>query len=153
MCLRCNGLTEEEILASRLQLIQTYGWSITYVAADEDEAAFAYTIGLTRFHGHPELLVSGLDQPSSGGLLNELGGQVRSGVRFEHGDLIQEGQHRFQFVQVEDPRELIDAQETYASRAGLVPGLQVIYSDPRGHWPWECGGILSQPLFGTPPHR
>jgi hypothetical protein len=151
MCMHCDGWTDEEIRAKRLRDIETHGWSITYVEADEEEVAFAYTVGLTRYHGHPELLVSGLDQRRTTEILNSFGAEVRRGSRFAQGDLVQgHGEKRFQFVWVEDRSELVDAQETYASDAGLVPALQIIYSDGNGHWPWECGGTLSQPLFGTP---
>jgi Domain of unknown function (DUF4262) len=151
MCLQCNGWTDEEIRAKRFRDIETHGWSITYVEADQSNAAFAYTIGLTRFHGHPELLVSGLDQNLTVDMLNSIGHEVRRGTRFTAGDLVLgQGDNRYQFAWVDDRSELVDAQQTYASEAGFVPALQIIYSDERGHWPWECGGTLSQPLFGTP---
>jgi hypothetical protein len=151
MCLHCNGWTDDEIRAKRLRDIETHGWSITYVEADDDEVAFAYTIGLTRYHGHPELLVSGLDPDLTVELLNGFGIEVRRGIRFSPGDLVQgQGLHRYQLAWIDDRSELVDAQQTYASEAGLVPGLQIIYSDRNGHWPWECGGTLAQPLFGTP---
>jgi hypothetical protein len=151
MCTHCGGWTEEEIRTMRLRDIEIHGWSITYVEADEDEAAFAYTVGLTRYHGHPELLVSGLDQLMTAEILNSFGSEVRRGNRFTGGDLVHgHGDHRYQFAWVEDRNDLVDAQDTYASEAGLVPALQIIYSDRSGHWPWECGGTLSQPLFGAP---
>jgi Domain of unknown function (DUF4262) len=154
MCMHCDGWTDEEIRAKRLHDIESHGWSITYVEADDEEVAFAYTIGLTRYHGHPELLVSGLDQSKTVTMLNSFGDEVRRGTRYSPGDLVNgHGRVRFQFAVVDDPRELVDAQETYASAVGLVPGLQIIYSDGNGHWPWECGGTLSQPLFGTPQHQ
>lgn len=141
------GWTDEEIRATRLRNIEAHGWSITYVEAD-DEVAFAYTIGLTRYHGHPELLVSGLDQNKTFEMLNGFGDEVRRRTRYSQGDLVNgHGKGRFQLTVVDDPRELVDAQQTYASEVvGLVPGLQIIYSDGNGHWPWESGGTLSQPF-------
>jgi hypothetical protein len=157
MCMRCNGWNEQEIHEWYLQKIKTYGWVITYVGADEQAASFAYTIGLTRFHGHPELMVSGLDQEAAQSLLNRLGGEVGSGAWFTPGQVIrQTGKHRCQFVALADPSRLVEAQEMYASEAGLVPGLQVVYTDHYGRWPWDPrwpDGQLAQPLFGMPAHR
>jgi hypothetical protein len=155
MCLKCQGWTDEEIRQERLRKIERHGWSVTAVTGDGTTTAFAYTVGLTRFHGHPELLVAGLPPDTAGQLLNGLATQIRTGKRYAAGNvLVKSNGHRWQFIPVDDPTQLVDAQETYASEAGLVPGLQVIWSDHDGHWPWQPGwthGVGSQPLYGRPP--
>jgi hypothetical protein len=157
MCMKCNGWSDQEIREWYLEKIKIYGWVITFVGADEHEASFAYTIGLTRFHGHPELMVSGLDQADSQAALNQLGAEVGSGAWFTPGQVIrQSGRHRYQFVDLNDPGVLVEAQQMYASEAGLVPGLQIVYTDHYGRWPWDPrwpSGALNQPLFGVPAHR
>jgi len=158
MCMRCNGMSEETVMESYRQTIQTHGWVVIAVQGDGDEAAFAYTLGLTRFHGHPEMLVSGLDQSVAGVLLNDFGAEVRLGIDFVAG---QRGfgldQRRLQLVQVDEPAVLVEAQKLYASEAGLVPALQVVYTDAMGRWPWELSGRggprPAQSLFGRPIHR
>ena len=155
MCLKCQGWTDDEIRQDRLRTIERHGWSVTSVSGDGTTAAFAYTIGLTRFHGHPELLTAGLPHSTAAQLLNGLAEQIRGGKRYAAGNvLIKPNGHRWQFIPVDDPTQLVDAQETYASEAGLVPGLQVIWSDHDGHWPWQPGwthGLARQPLYGRPP--
>ncbi|HST81600.1 MAG TPA: DUF4262 domain-containing protein [Kineosporiaceae bacterium] len=157
MCLTCAGWTREEMQALQRDHIERFGWSIIVVEGNRVQAPFAYTIGLTRFHGHPELLVTGLDAGSTGAMLNPLSIQVKSGHRFCAGDVAKRDDGRLvQFVRVNNPRRLLHAQDMYASQAGLVPALQVVYSTPEGRWPWQRGwpgGRRTQPLFGKPVHR
>jgi hypothetical protein len=154
MYLKCQGWTDEEIRQSRLETIERHGWAITAVAGDGTTVTWAYTIGLTRYHGHPELLVAGLSSTTAGQFLNAFAERVRDGARYAAGNiLIKSNGHRWQFVPVDDPAQLTDAQETYHSEAGMVPGLQVIWSDHDGRWPWHpdwTHGQGSQPLFGRP---
>jgi hypothetical protein len=157
MCLKCQGWTDEEIWQKRLQTIERHGWAVTAVTGDGTSVTFAYTIGLTRYHGHPELLVTGMPQATAGKFLNSLAEQVRAGTRYAAGNILTKANgRRWQFVPVDDPSQLVDAQETYQSEAGPVPGLQVIWSDPEGHWPWAPGwngGGGIQPLYGRPPRE
>ena len=156
MCMKCNGWSDEEIHDWYLKRIRDHGWVVIFVAAEGTEAAFAYTIGLTRFHGHPEMLVSGMGRSASAVVLNQFGASVGSGAWFSPGQVVRQGTHRMQFVPVDDPTQLVEAQEMYASEAGLVPALQVVYTDHQGHWPWDKGwrdGQRAQPIFGTPAHR
>lgn len=157
MCAICQGQTPEEFRAVQREHINQFGWSIMAVEGDQVQAPFAYTVGLTRFHGHPELLVSGLDEFSSGPLLNALGEEVRAGRRHEAGQLVGLDDGRLlQFVRVNNPRRLLHAQDIYASEAGLVPALQVVHSTVEGLWPWQRGwpgGRGRQPLYGRPRHR
>ena len=154
MCLKCQGWTDEQIRQERVKTIERHGWSVTTVTGDGTTAAFAYTIGLTRYHGHPELLVSGLPPTVAGQFLNGFGEQVRTGARYAGGNILTKANgHRWQFVPVDDPSLLVNAQETYQSEAGPVPGLQVVWSDHEGHWPWHpqwIEGDGTQPLFGQP---
>ncbi|GAB3264899.1 DUF4262 domain-containing protein [Kineosporia babensis] len=155
MCLRCAGWSDAELLAKSRHDIEVHGWGFVHVEGGES-AAFTYTVGLTRFHGHPELLVSGLEAEPAAGLLDDLAEDVQGGLRLAEGDRLGEEccpAHQLQLVEVEDPRRLAQAQQIYASSAGLVPALQVVYTDDRGRWPWEpawAAGHWCQPVFGRP---
>lgn len=159
MCLECQGWTNEEVLDLYRQKINQHGWALVSIQARGREAGFTYTIGLTRFHGHPELLVAGMPPQPAAELLNGLAAEVRSGQRLVAGDLLAPGgEHRWQLVRVSDPSRLVNAQAIYAGPAGLVPALQVIWSDHDGRWPWQPGRPgrparrNDQPLFGRPLH-
>lgn len=155
MCLRCQGYSEAEVLDHYRALIREHGWAVVQVTG---LVGFAYTVGLTRYHGHPELLVSGMTAEHAPGYLEEFGARVTAGQRFAAGSLhAGPGRHRSQFLAVTDPAELVIAQAIYA-RGFPVPALQVVFSDHEGGWPWEegwvgCAGEAVQPLFGAPLHR
>ncbi len=158
MCLRCEGWSDEEVLAQSRRDIEVHGWGFVHVEGGGG-AAFTYTVGLTRFHGHPELLVTGLEADQAAVLLGDLADDVRAGMRLSDGDVLSEEcchTHLLQLVRIEDPRRLAQAQQIYASSAGLVPALQVVYTDDQGHWPWDHTwplGYWCQPVFGRPARR
>jgi len=156
MCWKCAGWSDVDILDRCRRDIAAYGWGYVHVEDGVGDACLTYTVGMTRFHGHAELAVTGLDLDQATNLLGELADEIRSGVTLSAGDILIEqccAAHRLQLVRVDDPSRLGQAQEVYASSAGLVPALQVVYTDQQGHWPWEpgwAGGPWSQPLLGRP---
>ena len=157
MCVQCERRSVELVVADYRQAVRVRGWAMASVRATPSRAGFSYTVGLTRHHGHPELLASGLTPPEAGGLLTELARRVRAGARFSPGDVLTPaGSHRLQLVGVADPAQLTHAQAIYAGPAGPVPALQVVWSDHDGHWPWQPGWpgrAGDQPLFGLPIHH
>ncbi|WP_345214515.1 DUF4262 domain-containing protein [Georgenia halophila] len=130
----------EEIEVRQRALIEEHGWMVQTVEPEPDTVPFAYTVGLTRYHDHPELLVSGLPAEVAGPVLNQMGRQVREGERFTAGDvLVKDGTELFfVLLPVEDPYEMVTAQEIYNDDgARPVPGLQMVWSDAYGRLPWE----------------
>ncbi len=61
MCAMCDGQSVEEFVAGVAADIERIGWSVIAVDSERGRPGYAYTVGLTRYHGHPELIVSGLD--------------------------------------------------------------------------------------------
>ncbi|HSV68192.1 MAG TPA: DUF4262 domain-containing protein [Mycobacteriales bacterium] len=136
-------------------LIAEHGWAVQGVIGDHEHPSVSYTVGLTRYHGHPELVVVGLG--NGGGLLNLLGERVKAGERLRAGQVIQfeRATQRVCFVTVENPEPLIYANELYQWADGPpVPALQVVWADPAGWFPWEEEYAVSprtQPLLGPLP--
>lgn len=157
MCAGCLGRGMGGRFQRYLHRIATIGWAVAHVEADAEGAGFSHTVGLTRFHGHPELLVSGLAPEDAERLLAELAVAVRDGSWLTAGARFDaDSGHRIQLADVANPRRLEDAQAVYGGEAGLVPGLQIIWSDQSGHWPWDPawpGTRYDQPLFGLPLHH
>lgn len=155
MCLMCQGWTREQVRELYVEQIAEHGWTTVSVEGGRDRPPMTYTVGLTRFHDHPELVVSGLVPEDASPRLGELAAHVRDGHRYAAGDVITSfGPHRFRLLRVNDPRRLVFAQEIYGmGGARVVPGLQVVWSDHAGRWPWdptwEHGGAQQQ-LFGRP---
>lgn len=93
-CRTC-GLDDEELakalagvrmLDAKLRVlsdIRDFGWHVVLVWATDDRPAFAYTVGLLHTYGHPELIVSGLQDDLLGDLLNRLGFDVAQGRRLD----------------------------------------------------------------------
>jgi len=154
MCEECKEQEVETVLAGYRRAVWERGWALASVAGTAQWVGFSYTIGMTRHHGHPELLASGLVPAEAMGLLTDLAEEVRAGHRFAAGEVLSpDGAHRLQLVRVADPGRLAHAQAIYAGPAGPVPALQVVWSDQAGRWPWQPGWpgrVSDQPLFGLP---
>jgi hypothetical protein len=157
MCGQCEGQGAPTVLTGIRQRIWTHGWALASHPTTGRRVGFSYTIGLTRHHGHPELLVSGLVPEEAAGLLGDLAAAVRSGHRYCPGDVLSpDGAHRLQLVRVTDPARLAHAQAVYATPTTPVTAMQVVWSDHDGHWPWQPGWpgrVGDQPLFGLPLHH
>lgn len=141
-------------------VIRRYGWEITYIYADSEGPAYAYTSGLTGF-GHPELIVTGVGRETARFLLNTLGERVRMGQHLRAGELLDFDSwvHQVQLIEV-DPfaseEYLLTANYLYRSPDGPpLPALQAVYDDHEGWLPWERGYHLSpeaQPVLGPLPN-
>lgn len=146
--------------------VRKYGWYIAYIAGaecgcpecegDDSKTAvpFAYTIGLFGL-AHPELLVFGLDQATTGNLLNGLGDEVRRGRPLVAGQLLkfEEWSHRIVPEVVPNPGEIVFEANHFYQRPGeySVPVLQLSYDDAAGRFPWDEGfdEVARQPRPGT----
>lgn len=157
MCRMCDdGWPLDTVLRIYRKHIHHQGWAVVHVPATAHQAPLSYTIGLTRLHGHPEVLVSGQPPEAATLLLNVVATAVRRGVRLRPGVVVPaDDGAQVQFAQVDDPGRLQHAQEVYAGLLGPVPALQAIWTDYDGHWPWSPGWpgtAADQPLFGLPVH-
>lgn len=121
--------------------VAEYGWSVMKVSNDRGPD-FAYSIGMYRTFGHPELLMFGLEIDTMHQLLNDAGEAVRSGARFQNGretDVLLDGYSViFRTVpEFQYPGHLGWATEYYGGEA--FPALQIVYPDRTGAWPWQDG--------------
>ena len=155
MCAMCDGQAVEEFVAGVAADIERIGWSVIAVEGERGWPGYAYTVGLTRYHGHPELIVSGLDADTALLALDDVGARVRDGGRVVAGE-------RFVppdgpgveclVLPVIDPSRLVLAQSVYGAFFP-VTALQIVWSDEGGRWPWQmCDHHRrGQEVFGPPP--
>ncbi len=143
---------EEWRARSHLDRIEEVGWAVCTEPGDGFEPPYAYTVGLTRYHGHPEVIVSGVDACGGMEYLDGIGARVRAGEQFRWGDTVTLGQGHGVLLPVDQPERLTQAQATYAPPQGPpVPALQLVVSDDAGRMPWEQGWRgWPQVLYGTP---
>ena len=149
MCWQCdnpNG-TIEEYFDELRATIRTQGWVVQYV--ESDRTPYAYTIGLHDL-GLPELLVTGVSPQRATRLLNKLARDTLRGTTLEPGQQISVPTGPLvEIVEVNHP----DAHLNFAVAFGGpdVRGMQLVWADGRGRWPWApgfCDGRTRQPVLG-----
>ena len=152
MCAMCDGQSADEFMAGVIADIDSAGWAVISVEDERGEHVCSYTVGLTRFYGHPELIVSGRDFPTAFHVLDTLAAGVRDGQPLAAGQLLRPGGVESLLVPVADPSRLALAQAVYGAFIP-VAALQVVWADEGGRWPWQmCEHHRSgQELYGPPP--
>ncbi len=90
---------------------------------------------------HPELLIFGVPQETTGGILNDIGEQVRAGHDLLSGELItfENWPHRVIPEEVPNPGEIVFSANRFYQRPAefSVPVLHLSYDDKAGQFPWE----------------
>lgn len=157
MCAMCEGQTAEDFVADVVADIDRAGWAVVAVEDERGDHVYTYTVGLTRCHGHPELLAGGRDFDVAHHVLDDLAALVVDGRRLEPGELLDRGElgRACLMVRVTSPSRLPIAQAVYGAEGmGPVPALQVVWEDADGRWPWEPGPLSEQQVYGKPsPNR
>lgn len=139
MCAMCGGQSIGDFVADVVDDIRCVGWAVIAVEDEQGRHVRTYTAGLTRYHGHPELILSGSDFATAHHVLDTLAGAVRDGRPIGAGQVLGPAEvgRECLVVRVDDPSRLVLAQALYATGRGPVPALQVVWSDEAGRWPWE----------------
>ena len=139
--------------AKAISDIETYGWHCVLVADEYHphhaeanaalgphevyDAAFAYTVGLWRTYGHPELILVGRWRHAHG-YLSVLAEMIGEGRRFDPGDATDEvlDGYDVRFGPVSEERRLeLLTWSDWANRREPFEALQVVLPDREGRWP------------------
>jgi hypothetical protein len=149
----------EDYLRRQNAMIDKYGWAVTIVLPTADDppttAVFGYTVGLTA-HGHPELIIAGLDPAICHALLNDLARRVYDTAEtFNHGQRITDLIIGYDAIIVNG-----DATEHLLPGAAFgrygkqsVRLQQIVWPDINGRFPWEHDYVYPphvQPTIGRP---
>jgi hypothetical protein len=127
------------------QAIEEHGWFVAKIPPGESEAEppFAYTIGLHKQFGHPELIIVGLPLDTMHAILNACGELVRSGEKLPVdvlvAEILEDYSVRFRTV---NERKSYDEHVGYAiwwNEGREFPLLQLVWPDPEGRFPGEKG--------------
>ena len=133
--------------------VEQHGWHVILVPNTDGGPALGFTVGLTASHGHPELVVVGLDDASDGGATHELLAAaaefIVDGRRFEAGatttELLVDYECAIAGVAPDARRTRLPFLETfYGERPFDV--LQIVWPDRGGRFPWDDG---CDPSLGT----
>jgi len=125
-----------------LDTIETHGWAVMKIAAEADGPSFAYSIGLYRTFGHPEIIILGLGSDTAHKLINDVGDAVRQGVLVRAGEtssaFLNDFACTFRRVPPHQYRAYLGRALWYYGDQSF-PALQFIYPDRHGRWPWDEG--------------
>lgn len=138
--------------------VEQYGLHVLKVGAEVDSPTFAYTVGLFRTFGHPEIIMLGLALDMMHRVLNHLAESLREGRRYAPGDVSDEFLEGYDVTFRSVPERQYRAYLGWANwfNDGLAyPVLQMIYPDRERRWPWEAGVTESfrsnQPVLESEP--
>ena len=135
----------EEQVNELLAEVATHGWIVMRISADGPGPDFAYSIGLVRTYGHPEVIVVGLPLDVAQRIINDLGKAVRDGARFRAGEISDAFLKDYDVTFRAVPGYQYGAYLGWGRRVygdSDFPVLQLIYPDRAGRWPWQDGVSL-----------
>lgn len=142
------------------QELEDGGFTVLALLGDEHGCDWAYTMGLHRNFGHPELLVVGLEAPVAGAVLELVGQRIAAGEQVRAGaQLLMDGGLEFQIRDV-DPLFASCGDWFVLGREVMScwgerwpPSLQLTWSDPAHGYPDRPGDprwVVRQPLLSAP---
>ncbi|MBI3201310.1 MAG: DUF4262 domain-containing protein [Myxococcales bacterium] len=143
---------DEKVVAD----VAEFGWHVIKVAADGTGPAFAFTIGLTKTFGHPEVIVFGLALDAMHSVLNNIGKLVREGRQFAHDvvtdELLEDYPCHFLHVPRSAYREFL-GYAIWFYKGDTFDTVQCVWPDREGRYPWDAGVVEQvrrlQPLLGA----
>jgi hypothetical protein len=137
--------------------VAEYGCHVMKVAADDEGAGFAYSIGLTQTYGQPEVICFGLRDDVMHSMVNEMRDQMAGGVRFKDGDQVPGLIEGYVCILKRTVRTLYREYFGYALwfyGGDNFEALQIVWPDKRNRYPWDAGYDApsnQQPITWQPP--
>ncbi|MEV0591182.1 DUF4262 domain-containing protein [Nonomuraea cavernae] len=142
-----SGALEGSDLSSIQQKIHSdlaaQGWSwIWAFDPDVDHSPFAYSIGFGSTFDHPEVIVAGLPEETSGSVLSSVRAMLAEGRTYGDGDVSDDILEGFTVQFRAIPQDLlianlVQASVFYGERS--FGGLQLVWPDRDGNFPGEEG--------------
>jgi hypothetical protein len=118
-----------------------HGWHVVKVSGDDEGPGFAYSVGLFRTLGHPEIIMFGLPGDWLHQHINTIGAAVRGGVRFAPGNRVADVLENHECVFVAVPRaryaDHVGQAIAYYGNADF-PLLQCVWPDRYSRYPWDA---------------
>jgi hypothetical protein len=119
--------------------VAQYGWHVIGVEEDKEGPSFAYSIGLYRSFGHPEVIIFGLAVGVMHRIINAVGEQVRAGTKLEHldeaADILDGYSVAFRSVERRHSPDYLGYARWFYK--GDFPALQCVWPDSQHRYPWH----------------
>ncbi len=135
---------------------EVFGWHVVKVVGDSIGPAFAFTIGLSRRFGHPELIMFGLPLDVMHSVLNLAGDAIKAGRRYEQGAVASELLEGHSCRLLPFPRAAYRDFLGYACwfyQGDEFEALQCVWPDRAGRYPWARDAPAEfkaqQPVLGA----
>jgi hypothetical protein len=139
------------------EAVDEHGWFVAKIPAGDgdDEPPFAYTVGLRKTFGFPELIVVGLRLEIMHAMLNEFGERLKAGEKLAAegpiSDIIEGFDVRLRAVAAEASFKDHVGYAIWFNGGLDFPLLQVVWPDKKGKFPGEKGAASvlkkQQPLL------
>jgi hypothetical protein len=131
--------------AKVLSDIQTFGWHTVGVFPNHgnQEAAWAFSVGFHFSFNHPEVILVGLPVTTCMEIVNVIGNQIKTGVRFEedrdYADILRDPfKCAFREVQQEHYIDYVGYALWFYEKDAF-PLLQCFWPDKQYRFPWDDG--------------
>lgn len=127
---------EQQLLSD----IERYGWHILLIPEDEVGPAFAYSIGIYKTLGQPEIVVFGLPLDTMRAVINLIGELARSGAPIRDletsPDVLEGVDVRFRPFAKKHYHEYLGYARWFYNGDNF-PTVQCVWPDKKGNYPWD----------------
>lgn len=163
-----EGSIQERLDALRGEIdekVEKHGWFAMSVFPTQESGDpglyWTYTIGLSKTHGHPELIIFGLPYKTAHSLLSSAITEIEKGAHIDDGDLVPRVIRDYDVKAVAVPdeklRDYVGWSLSYDERNEVEPCeprvLQLVWPDVERRFPWDDGYADeprdAQPVLGT----
>lgn len=131
-----NEIAEKRIIED----VEQFGWHVGLFESTENEPSFAYTIGIWKTYGHPEIISFGLTTQTLHEILNIAGEKVKGGniLTTEQVNLDIFETVPALFINV-DKNRISDyfGYGMWFNEYKDFPALQLVWTDRQGRFPWQ----------------
>jgi hypothetical protein len=135
--------------------IDTHGWHVLKVMADDSGPGFCYSVGLHKTFNHPEILIIGLKLELAHLLINNIGHDIKEGRTFLSGQFYTGILDNFKCLLLDVNKIYYDEYFGYAKwyyTNNDFSVLQCIYPTVKGVFPWDNNWPIDiknlQPILG-----
>ena len=121
--------------------IAKYGCHVIYVLAEKDFPPFAYSVGIQRSSGCPEVVVIGLKHPLAHSIVNVYNNRIKAGERFvpgaRYGEFIGGFEVTFEKVHRKHYEDYF-GWNRWLYNGNEFDVVQLVYPTTQGIWPWDA---------------
>jgi hypothetical protein len=136
--------------------IARVGWSVIQINPDDprSQPPYSFSVGLYHTHGHPEVILLGLNHAVAGSIINNIGGLVMLGRKIEPDRRYDDFTNAGTVFKVVDSRfyEKYVGYARWLYGGSNFPMLQCVWPLKSGLYPWDHGyppeGAHVQPFLG-----